>query len=71
METVSLVFDSVAACSAWTDDARDRGLQVVRESVFTIGPDGRGFWEERRVTVGVGSPGHRVLVEALVGPLFL
>jgi len=72
METVSLVFDSVDQACEFITDAEGRGLDVELDRVFTIPADGggRGFWDNRVVNVHLEGPGQRVLLEAMVGPLF-
>lgn len=72
MEVVSLVFESVGQAYEFIDDAANRGLSVDLDRVFTIPAEteGRGFWENRKVNVNLEHPGQRVLLEAMVGPLF-
>ena len=72
MEVVSLVFESVNQACEFVTDAEGRGLVAELDRVFTIPADteGRGFWENRKVNVHLEHPGQRVLLEAMVGPLF-
>lgn len=72
METVGLVFESAKQAGEFMTDAEGRGLACDLDRVFTIPADGggRGLWENRKVNVHLETPGQRVLLEAMVGPLF-
>ena len=72
METVGLVFESAKQAGEFMTDAQNRGLTCDLDWVLTIPPNagGRGFRDNRKVNVHLESPGQRVLLEAMVGPLF-